>query len=379
MINQAIANGTANASGGTLILGASPDWSMVGSHYGTGIAGSPSGPFKSYSPVSTASEPICSTSKRTVYVLDTSDSSFAGLVPNARFIIGNPILQTIVGTAPASAATPGQSEAPHGLFIAALIHNLASDAKIQVIQVLNDNGVGDLASLAWGLNQVPDDSNAIVNMSLETAVPPDLLLALWNCGAYTAEYGDTNGSPQTVPDPVAAGCTTSGDFSSNLAASYQQYLFVPIMSLLGFTSTTLVAAAGNDSTFSGGTENRVSAGMPAAFCDVTAVASVVSANSKTLSTFSNYNAVNDGNGNYDDCLLLQAPPSSLATVQLANIKGPGMQVAPGEGICSLIGQNQYAVWQGTSFAAALYSGNVARQPIGAKYLSGNLIDAQPCK
>jgi hypothetical protein len=65
----------------------------------------------------------------------------------------------------------------HGLFIAGIIHSLAPKAKINLIQVLNRYGVGDLVGIATGLEKVVRDQqanpaqNLLVNMSLTMQFP----------------------------------------------------------------------------------------------------------------------------------------------------------------------------------------------------------------
>ena len=62
----------------------------------------------------------------------------------------------------------------HGLFIAGIIHTLASKAKIHLFQVLNRYGVGDLTGIARGLEKVIASypaGNLVVNMSLTLQFP----------------------------------------------------------------------------------------------------------------------------------------------------------------------------------------------------------------
>jgi hypothetical protein len=62
----------------------------------------------------------------------------------------------------------------HGLFVAGIIHTLAPKAKIYLYQVLNRYGVGDLMSLARGLEKVITrfpDGNVSVNASLTMQLP----------------------------------------------------------------------------------------------------------------------------------------------------------------------------------------------------------------
>jgi subtilisin family serine protease len=66
----------------------------------------------------------------------------------------------------------------HGLFVAGIVAQIAPDAELHLVQVLNDYGVGDLAALEQVLRSLPEtllrdrpDARLIVNLSLGSAVP----------------------------------------------------------------------------------------------------------------------------------------------------------------------------------------------------------------
>ncbi len=62
----------------------------------------------------------------------------------------------------------------HGLFVAGIIHSIAPRAKLHLIEVLNPDGVGDLQSIAEGLDWVVQNlSNRplVVNLSLVLNIP----------------------------------------------------------------------------------------------------------------------------------------------------------------------------------------------------------------
>jgi subtilisin family serine protease len=66
----------------------------------------------------------------------------------------------------------------HGLFVAGIVQQIAPDAELHLLQVLNDYGVGDLSALTQVLRSLPEtllhgrpDTRLIVNLSLGSAVP----------------------------------------------------------------------------------------------------------------------------------------------------------------------------------------------------------------
>ncbi len=68
----------------------------------------------------------------------------------------------------------------HGLFVAGIVHDIAPEAELHLIRVLNDDGVGDLYALEDVLRSLPDrflpssgdgDARLVVNLSLGSAVP----------------------------------------------------------------------------------------------------------------------------------------------------------------------------------------------------------------
>jgi Subtilase family len=112
----------------------------------------------------------------------------------------------------------------HGLFVAGIIRDLAPEADIECIRVLNDYGVGNTTILIDALNNIYNrlgsggDLNGkrvVINMSL-VATPADEELAMWG---YT---------PETI-QPARAG------------------LLAPIQLLAEQYGVVFVASAGNDS------------------------------------------------------------------------------------------------------------------------------------
>jgi hypothetical protein len=360
------------------IIAASPDWTSVGSSWRGPIAGSPSGPYQQYSPHCIAKQQACSASTpmQPVYVLDTWDNRIDDAVPNQRATNSNDIVSYAIVDQPADTATitasstPSTDEMPHGLYIAAIIHHLAPCAEIHEIPVLNDYGAGDFASLAWGLDAVSPGAIA-VNLSLETAAPADVLLAVWN---------------NNLANPL----TSTPDFASELVSygPWQQLLFVPLLALIQ-GQKNLIAAAGND----GG----LSAGLPAAICGVTAVGS---SNGSSMSGFSNHTGMKNPAANYTGCLQLTQSvtytnPTTQTLVTLpfgvtlvSSRPATEMTQAPGDNVCSVIyehlGTLAWAQWRGTSFSTAIVTGDKAGQAtdniVGQTYSSATAqtLNSLPC-
>jgi hypothetical protein len=122
----------------------------------------------------------------------------------------------------------------HGLFVAGIIHDLAPEARIECMRVLNDYGIGTFSTICAGLETIqntmlqPDGpKNVVVNLSLVVTPADEELAALWfdgNC------------------------CYHSGDFASMM---YEVGLLRAGLHLVIKSLTTLgavvVASAGNDS------------------------------------------------------------------------------------------------------------------------------------
>lgn len=333
-----------NAGLNVIVTGASPDWLSIGSPDDY-IGGSPGG-----LPQEPGTQPQCSSSNsaggnRDVYVLDTAPSSESIPVdcPAGRIVPTLYSFSADMINLGSNDNRLNQTFKEHGVFVSALIHHLAPDANIHLIQVLNDYGVGDVQSLLWGLSQV-SVPGAIVNMSLTAVPPPACVDSIWqNLPAWQQPA-----SGQT-PTSQFASCADAGSQST----VYQRY--VPLGDVISGLATDkmlhpiLVAAAGNDSA---GSSTPLPADAPAAYCGVISVAAAQtkvggnwSYNNQTpLAPFSNSPSW------YGNCL-----SSTEQTDQLHDM------VAVGQSICSLFPQppDEFALWSGTSFATAIVSGNLA--------------------
>lgn len=222
----------------------------------------------------------------------------------------------------------------HGLFVAGIIATLAPDAQIQLIQVLNDFGVGTVQTIANGLNRllaVPRTHPLVVNLSLTLNIP---------LGKYTRHqkghleyYADwlwledwLDRNPNFVRDSIAT--------------------LERLCDELDNQGVLLVAAAGNDG--EGG--KRPEPRWPAAFKNVHGVA-----------------ALNHAGQPADYSNLADLPArSGIITFGGDAVNG---KADPYTGVLGLyIGQfpdgtpsqTGWGRWAGTSFAAPVVAGTLAR-------------------
>jgi hypothetical protein len=243
----------------------------------------------------------------------------------------------------------------HGLFAAGIVQDLASQAEIHLIRVLNDFGVGDLLGLTMVLSQLPSelltqpDQRLIVNLSLVADIPfSERLLDLW--------FPETAGDLAALRDGWSDICRVFDlvQRSLDVVVSFVQRSNPRVL---------IVAAAGNDSDSRFRTETparssgRKEPRLPAAYDTVFGVAAVV--RSGAAARYSNRGDMDVmGNG--------------IATIGgelVANANGVPV-ASPTESITGIFisdpfpfggGPNQtgWAHWSGTSFAAPIISGLAA--------------------
>lgn len=297
----------------------------------------------------------------------------------------------------------------HGLFISGLIHQAAPAAKIVLIRVLNDYGVGDLRSILTAVDTVanhPDQlgiaagQRVVVNMSLGFGPSASCL-----AGTYRNWLAIQKGNAE-AKQPYNYDCVTNkvNEGSSSLISSgpagapgVDAALTLPLSVAISdlaagsdagkLASITVVAAAGNEST---GVKPALDADLPAGICGVVPVAALTYAGgSPSQAAFSN-NPSLSGN----QCLNI-AVSSSSVTVSLHGETRPSVSAA-GVNDCGVFLQpipsatlngvttsggstapNAEALWDGTSFAAGWASGYIARagMPSGSSF---TVPDMQKC-
>ena len=378
------------------IVGASPDWYGTPSQAGGDhVHGSPDGPPDSTAPSTVALQPTLPPSANVasgpdVYVLDTGFRDPSGypaagasaLFDNLHSVWDeeNPVVSLSTDTPgvgkliapyefdqedPAMAAltpTPAYSPsnyrpvnvADHGIAVSALIHWLAPAAHIHQERVLNDYGVGDLQALLTTLQAIYANGKvrAIINLSLNYGPPTACMAQYWD-----AVKGGNGGGTKAALQFATTGCQTSG---YTIGADSRRYLTLGLAlnALTQDRGDVVVAAAGNGS--DGGV--HVAANMPALYCGVVATGAVTTANGSTLTDFSNRPDT--------PCMTFTVGHGSTDSEYRVKLSTPTTALALGQNVCSLHFQlilpydaappaNDLALWSGTSFAAALVSGDIA--------------------
>jgi subtilisin family serine protease len=306
----------------------------------------------------------------TVVVLDSAPGRQR--IADAASQTGNPLLGSLLDgqltelrTVPPLPALPlvavdGQQYrmADHGLFVASLIHAVAPQATIKLWRVLNDQGVGTLASLLNGLAAAFDEPGPlVVNLSLVLKVPIEELEALWS-----TRRGKAGARP--VPYRIRA------LFDRGLTG-----VFGP----LSQDGRLIVAAAGNDSL---NLADRREPRYPARYDNVLAVAALAGngqpasyANEGDAPAAINGVATFGGNARQVGTFVLipdntvSGHPSAPPTFPDAPIGLVTSQTVP-ERAGSAAPTDQpnetgWAAWAGSSFATPLVSG------IAACLLSGD--------
>jgi hypothetical protein len=425
-INNAILAPNANgASSGFLpvnqstawIVGVSPDW--YGTPAQTGgehIHGSPDGPPAATAPTTVAVRPgsAGANSNTNVYVVDTGYHDPSGYPAAGASVLFDDLhtvwderntVASLTTDAPGTgelvapyefdqadpamaALTPAPTYSPsnyravnvadHGIAISALIHWLAPTAHIHQARVLNDYGVGDLQSLLATLQAIyaNDSGKAIINLSLNYGPPAACMADYWNA---VKASGSTKAA--AINEQFATkGCATTG---YTIGADSRRYLplGLAIAALQQDRGDIVVAAAGNAS---GGGVN-VAANMPALYCGVVATGAVTTPGGSTLTTFSNRPDT--------PCMTFTVVHKTTDTEYRVKLGTPTTALALGQGVCSLHftkilpydtapPANDLALWSGTSFAAALVSGNIAANPAIVPAAGGPVTVANqtvPCK
>lgn len=262
----------------------------------------------------------------------------------------------------------GYEMSDHGLFVASILQQVAPQARIECIRVLNDYGVGNIEVLIDALQAIhtrlmPNgdlyNQNVVVNLSLVITPTHDECVNAWygNVGSYS---------------------------STDLAVMIREMellragLHCAIQSLTDL-GAVVVAAAGNDSTvqqWSPSTyyemSQRNGPRYPAAFPEVISVGAVDKEN--RAAPYSNYPAVvpqRAGIATYGGGLPTPVAPKAPANrTQATNIDAlqgvytaatyPALSAQDASLIYNDPNPFGWAYWSGTSFATPIVSGLAAR-------------------
>src|SRR5260370_15451208 len=120
--------------------------------------------------------------------------------------------------------TAGLPMADHGLFVAGFVHDLASDAKIECIRILNDFGAGDTHMLIYELEKIQkrmapanpgtgeeagdlNNQAVVINLSLVLMPPRDDLPGLWflNAGSSMEHLAQISHDIELLQTPFPLG------------------------------------------------------------------------------------------------------------------------------------------------------------------------------
>lgn len=234
----------------------------------------------------------------------------------------------------------------HGLFIAGLIHGQAPEAKIHLLEVLNRFGVGTMKSLLAGLE-------AIKNIKRPTIINCSLMMGPQS-SALIEKFPDWERMAQAEPAAETQRFTSKqmrmpvNEYLAAMMQPVEKIIAQRVAALGGSEWVKIVASAGNDSR---GDRVRKPARRPAAFANVIGIAALD--NNNRHASYSNYadNPLNEG----------MAAFGGVADINTNTTD-------PVHGIASLyIGKlpdgswtNGMARWAGTSFAAGVVSGLLAK-------------------
>ena len=339
-----------------------PNWLTSNLHHGRGTGGPGSWPLSVPSPTQNAihlteQETTGGTTGRRVNVaiLDTAPVSAADeaqirvLIPTLNPVHYHNNPQNFIALRPYTPPSEHIQMPDHGTFIASIVHSVAQNAAtIHLYEVLNTYGVGPFTIIAQGLQRAITDlydgsTPLIINCSFMLRVPP---------------------GENLLPDldvPMPALLSSIREVFESATRNRQ--------------NITIVAAAGNDAS-SGG---RPTACYPAAFRNVIGVGALPSQNYPTYSTgryivasYSNLSySGQEGElpgvgymtfgGELDNPGTTVVDPSSSNGVRGVYVgpistRGPTGKVI----VLSPTNPSQWARWAGTSFAAPIIAGLLAR-------------------
>jgi hypothetical protein len=263
----------------------------------------------------------------------------------------------------------GYPMADHGLFVAGIVHSIAPHARLRLIEVLNERGVGYVDALAYTLRRLGDERAArpdapplVINCSLTIVAP----LA----GQLTPDPATDDELEQV--ESIIGGERIAGRNPTELTPDEQALLAE--LDLLGQAlewifmaaanwNVLVVAAAGNDGPPARRALAQHEARCPAAFATVVGIGALDEAGNSTaysnkadrqplqgLATF----------GGGEEPLDAASPRPHRAAAGHALLGVYTGSFYNGAGRRRRTNRNGWAWWAGTSFAAPIISGLLAQ-------------------
>lgn len=246
----------------------------------------------------------------------------------------------------------------HGLFIAGIIHSLAPEAHIYLVEVINQYGIGTIESIVQGIKLVTETETVISNAEKQNTpviVNCSFGIGFLNSQELTEELKKqgidfTIPSPEPDPDPEQ----TLKEFDL-LKTALQRFD-------TAFSKSRIFAAAGNDGAHDPATP-RPQAYFPAAFKFVRGVGAVdsdgLNPSSPKRVWYSNLSDVEplDGVLVYGGGMI---PAATQTDPNKTNDADGILGIYLGEFPDKQPNTNGWAYWSGTSFATARMSGMFAR-------------------
>lgn len=258
----------------------------------------------------------------------------------------------------------------HGLFVAGIIHGIAPTVKLRLIEVLNELGVGYIDTIAYALRMLRDEWEAqptgqkkalVINCSLTVVVP-------------LAGQHMTNTATEDELESVEEALFSSIPVTNYPSASPEEKAIRELLDLLiqsldwVFLSTqqmsvVAVAAAGNDGVVSvNEPDGRREARSPAAFATVVGVGALDDTDNSTAYSNRADRQISQGFATFGGAEALYSGGTD------PNYALPGQAVLgvyvgdfyEGNGKRRSVNSNGWAWWSGTSFAAPIVSGHLAR-------------------
>ena len=245
----------------------------------------------------------------------------------------------------------------HGLYVSALIQRVAPDASINMINVLNDNGDGDIFTLVCALFEVIDDASAgksdvefplsdtVVNMSLEAIVSEESIVNSFLRVKLKDRLKDLDNNPSSNASKVLV------DLLRQMVVGfhYVPSLRIPVQ-IAYQLGAVLVASAGNESADRFGT---LPTAIPARYKEVIGVGASNFWNE--MSSFSNYASILAPGGGKEDP---EDTTIDMEDLENANTNVTRMAMVS-VGNITPTNPEGMLYWWGTSFAAPLVSGLAA--------------------